>query len=395
MNKERELLENIVVSDEQVEKINDRDNNDNSDRNELENDFIEINQKSNNDIYPAEVRIEKMQYSISHINTLLNKRKDLILNPEFQRNNVWDDTQKSELIESILMGIPIPVIYLFENQMGQKQVVDGKQRITAVTEFLNNKFKLKGLTILSDLNTSYFNNLTPKHQGIFEDFQLFCYVIQPPTPERIKYDIFDRVNRGGTSLNKQEMRNALYGGYCVEILNKICESKQFLNATGKSLRTKRMKDQYAALRVWAFLMLRADALKSGGEKLKYKGDIDTFLANFMCFVNENPNDSQISKFKNELLIALAKSHEILGVDGFRFSGGAVRRPISMPLMEALTYYFYLLDDITNIEEIKTQINMIKDQFDNSNYFSGNIDSTTSIDYRFGEIEKLFKINNND
>lgn len=362
---------------------------------EIENDNIEISEISNDAVYPAEVRIEKMQYSISHINTLLNKRKDLILNPKFQRNNVWSDKQKSELIESILMGIPIPVIYLFENQMGKRQVVDGKQRITAVTQFINNEFELKNLVILSDLNGCSFDELSPKHQGVFEDFQLFCYVIQPPTPERIKYDIFDRVNRGGTSLNKQEMRNALYGGRCVSILDDICKSEHFLNATGSSLRSARMKDQYAALRVWALLLLKIGCLKNEGEKLKYKGDIDVFLANFMCYVNECADDTLILEYKNMLLSALDRCHKVLGYGGFRFSGKAVRRPINMPLMEALVYYFYRKDDISDIHNIKKQIEIIKNQFDESKYFSGNIDSTTSIDYRFGEIDKLLNLHSND
>lgn len=392
MKIKKEVLDIIGFSKEQIDELkkNDGQISITIEEEELESDNIEISQISDNDTYPAEVRIEKMQYSISHIYNLLFKRKELILSPEFQRNNVWKPKQKSELVESILMGIPIPIIYLFENQMGEKQVVDGKQRITALTEFLEGSFKLKDLTILTELNGKDIGQLTLKQQGVFEDYQLFFYVIQPPTPERIKYDIFDRVNRGGTSINKQEMRNALYGGKCVELLKTICQSTEFINATGGALKPDRMKDQYTALRVLAFLMLKTGAFDNINEDLKYRGDIDDFLARFMIFINKTASDDFIDKYYKLLLASLNNSYMVLGKDGFRFIGGEVRRPINMPLMEALVYFFSKGDSIMTVDtdNIWMAVEALKETFDGSKYFSGNVDSTTSIDYRFGEVDKI-------
>jgi hypothetical protein len=79
-------------------------------------------------------------------------------------------------------------------------------------------------------------------------------MIQPPTPERVKYDIFDRVNRGGTRLNNQEMRNALYGGKVTKLLKELSESDAFLKATERGVSSTRMKDQYIILRTLAFLL---------------------------------------------------------------------------------------------------------------------------------------------
>lgn len=105
---------------------------------------LNIDQDDSLNIYPnAEVRIVRAQYSILHVKRLCEERKELIIDPDFQRNSVWNPKQKMELIESILMGIPIPVIYLFEMKDGTKQVVDGRQRITAILDFLNNKFALR------------------------------------------------------------------------------------------------------------------------------------------------------------------------------------------------------------------------------------------------------------
>ena len=283
-------------------------------------------------IYPnAEVRIEKAQYSILHLQTLCQKRKELIIDPDFQRHDVWDVKQKSELIESILMGIPIPLMYLFEDKNGKKQVVDGRQRISAILNFLDDKFKLRNLRILDQLNKHSFSDLEPKLRGVFEDYQLFFYIIQPPTPERVKYDIFDRVNRGGTSLNKQEMRNALYRGRCTDMLGRLCGSPEFLMATGRSINKERMKDQYVVLRAIAFLMLRRGEFREN-QSLQYKGDIDDYLARFMIYINDNASDDLIAKYEELFCHAMSVSYDLLGENGFRFSGNVIRRPINMPLL---------------------------------------------------------------
>ena len=85
------------------------------------------------DVYPdATVKISRDQYSIFEIRRMLKDTKELIIDPEFQRNYVWKIEQERELIESVLMGVPIPIIYVFEDEVGKKQVVDGRQRIHAI-----------------------------------------------------------------------------------------------------------------------------------------------------------------------------------------------------------------------------------------------------------------------
>lgn len=400
MEKEINKINNQELASEHcfdAETLNNQNNEqlgDTASDTDLESANLDINSNDDSNefiTYPTEVRIEKAQYSIYHLHTLLTKRNELVLDPAFQRHNVWAPKQKSELIESILMGIPIPLMYLFEDQYGRKQVVDGKQRITAILDFLDNKYKLTGLKVLSYNNGKFFKELDLKMQGVFEDYQLLCYVIQPPTPERVKYDIFDRVNRGGTSLNKQEMRNALYGGKCTALLDEIAKSNEFINATGGSIKDTRMKDHYAILRMLAFLMLGNGVLaqESG---IEYKGDIDDFLAKFMRYINSKADDGVIFNSINLLLKSLSISYEILGKDGFRFNGGSVRRPINMPLMEAIVYFFSQNIDVSNKDKVIETIETLKTKFDHSNYFKGNVDSTTSIDFRFGEVVNAIKMN---
>lgn len=362
---------------------------------DIEGGNIDINDNNSqgndvNIVYPAaEVRIEKAQFSILHLQTLCKKRKELIIDPEFQRNKVWDNKQASELIESILMGIPIPLMYLFEDKTGKKQVVDGRQRITAILDFLENKFKLSNLKILSSLNDCKFTDLELKLQGVFEDYQLLFYIIQPPTPERIKYDIFDRVNRGGTTLNKQEMRNALYRGKATKLIDEISESSQFSLATNDGISPKRMKDRYVVLRSMAFLMLRKGVFNDIRE-MEYRSDIDDFLARFMTYINNDASDELIHEYKELFLKAMVDSFTMIGGDGFRFTGTDIRRPINMPLFEVLTYFFTFDYSSGISEKISLSISELKEEFDKSGLFRSNVDSSTSVDYRFERVDLLIK-----
>ena len=355
------------------------DNNDS-----CQNDFAD-------DIYPiAEVKIEKAQFSISEIQKHVTERKTLIIEPDFQRNKVWNPKQKCELVESILMGIPIPIMYLFEQKDGKRQVVDGRQRITTIIEFLNNDFPLKNLKILrgSNFNNCYFKDLDPKYQIRFEDYQLFFYIIQPPTAERIKYDIFDRVNRGGTSLNNQEMRNALYQGKATLLLKELSESSQFLAATNHGIKSKRMKDRYVILRLISFFMLRNNWFKT--DYISYKSDLDDFLAKCMIYINENMPDNEINNLKDIFVCAMENIHNIIGNDAFRFNPKAnesqQRRPINMLLFEALGYMFMTAEE--NHEDL-SHLNFynIKNEFDSSMLFNGKKDTETRIKERYDFILK--------
>ena len=115
-----------------------------------------------NEIYPTEVRVNRAQFSCSHVKILVEKHHELEISPEFQRNNVWKSSQMSELVESILMGIPIPVIYLFEDRNGNKQIVDGKQRITTIIDFQDDKFTLNGLHVMPSFNEKMLYITTKK-----------------------------------------------------------------------------------------------------------------------------------------------------------------------------------------------------------------------------------------
>lgn len=340
---------------------------------------------SSTDVYPdVTVKISRDQYSAFEIKRMAEETKELMIAPPFQRKLVWNSEQKRELIESILMGIPLPVIYVFEDENGYKQVVDGRQRISTIISFMNNEFKLEKLKMLPSFNGKRFKDIKPLYRSKIERYQIPVYVIEPPTPERVKYDIFDRVNRGGTQLNNQEMRNALYSGESTKLLEQLSESNIFKQATNNGIKPKRMKDQYVILRFLAFYLL-----KTGKLQLHYKSNIDDLLAETMKQINKMQPE-KITILKDVFIKAMQSSNKIMGPDAFRFSQKKInRRPVNMALFEALTFFFTQVDiDEIPAKLIQKKIEKLKIEFDDSGYFSSRVDSTTSVDYRFDAVSKL-------
>lgn len=211
-----------------------------------------------------------------------------ILNPDFQRDFVWDEAKQSKLIESLLMRIPLPVFYLAENDDGRVIVVDGLQRLSTLQRFLNNDLVLRSLGTDSGepneyresqrLNGRCFKELPAKLQNRIEDTQLILYLIDAKVPERARLDIFDRVN-SGVPLSRQQMRNSLYVGLSTRWLKEQAQSEDFLRATGGSLNSDTMRDREAINRFCAFLLFGVKGYRQN------RSDMDTFLAHALKKIN--------------------------------------------------------------------------------------------------------------
>jgi len=202
------------------------------------------------------IRTDHIQYSISKVKAMQGEINKLIVNTDRKIGKPWDIKKKCDFIETILTGVPIPAIYLFEDKKGRWTVVDGRHRIAAITEFLDNEFALQNLRILNQFNGKRFAELNPKTQGIFEDFKLQFYIIQPPTLESIKYIIFERINSEIPRLRTQEIREALYPGKATELLHKLSISREFKLATNNEIGTKYLRDRYVILRSLSFYVHR-------------------------------------------------------------------------------------------------------------------------------------------
>ncbi|MCC7317676.1 MAG: DUF262 domain-containing protein [Bacteroidales bacterium] len=213
---------------------------------------------------PDSIKVQTKPFNLSLISEMIDKSY-IDLSPDFQRNFVWNPFQKSRLIESVLLRIPLPMFYFAEDEDGNISVVDGLQRLTTIKEFMDNKFPLKGLEYLSkSCEGKYFtsenkdgspNNLPalePKYLKWFSMTQLTVNVIDPSSPAKVKYDIFRRINTGGKPLNNQEIRNCLASKNLRAVLKQMTNLDEFKQATDWSIKSTRMEDQEVALRFICF-----------------------------------------------------------------------------------------------------------------------------------------------
>jgi Protein of unknown function DUF262 len=184
----------------------------------------------------GEIRIvtEAARYSLAGILTMLRetmKAEDggepeprYQLDPEYQRRHRWTDERKSRLIESFLMNVPVPPVFLYERDLARYEVMDGRQRLTAIKEFYGDEFELKGLQYWSELNGRRYSNLPGKvRDGIDRRYISSIILLQETasSPEQaafLKKMVFERLNSGGVALSSQETRNAVYDGP----LNRLC-----------------------------------------------------------------------------------------------------------------------------------------------------------------------------
>lgn len=355
-------------------------------------DELEINSQDEN-IYPmTEISVEKGFYTVFELKRKYDaKDKRIILDSEFQRDNVWGKDQKSELIESVLMGLPLPIFYFNQDKYGKLIVIDGRQRLTALFEFMNDEFPLTKLKIFPKESKKKFSDLSPVFQGRIEDYQIQAHLILPPTPDRIKFDIFDRVNRGGTKLNKQEIRNALYQGNSTKMINNIVKSDEFKLATGDAFKNeKRMKDKYLISRFVSLYLLKNELLKDENDNLyKYKGDIDELQGNSMDYLNRL-SDKNVESFQEMIKANLSKSYYYLGKDAFRLKKSGKKSPINMNLFEMIMYCMLFIP--SDMENIKSDLIYDVENLINSTEFLDNIgnhrDSEIKLYERIKFAEKI-------
>ena len=228
-----------------------------------------------------------------------------VMDPDFQRDFIWQREKQSKLIESVLMRIPLPVFYLAEDEDGRTIVVDGLQRLSTFVSFLENKLRLR-LPGQQDLDKKLFRELSPKLQNRVEDCNLVLYIVDAKVPERARLDIFERVN-GGVPLTRQQMRNCLYNGAATRFLQAEAESDAFTDATGKSLKTQTMRDREFVNRYCAFRLLPLE---------EYKGDMDAWLASALTRMNSMDANS-LELLAGEFRTSLRNNCSVFGSQAFR------------------------------------------------------------------------------
>lgn len=276
------------------------------------------------------------------------KNKTIVLNPDFQRNQVWDIQRKSLLVESMMLRIPLPMFYVSEDKNGIWEVVDGLQRLTTIRDFILGQdydgkgFKLKGLEFWGDLfdGKDYFGIETksrmPTIINNIMEAELSFTIINPDTPEKVKRNIFKRINTGGMRLSTQEIRHALYQGNSTILLKKIVDSSNYKKLMGNTVKDNRMAGRELVLRYLAF------HLRGWRD---YKGDMDAYLSDTMIHINgdstlEIPKIKSTDKIITDFNLALSRANSIFGEHAFRRSRGRQRKtPVNKSLFDVWMYCF--------------------------------------------------------
>lgn len=340
----------------------------------------EEDEKITDPFNPEDISIETR---ITPMETILRRIKQgtLILNPDFQRKEVWTDVRKSQLIESILLEIPIPMFYVSSEEDGNWTVVDGLQRISAFRDFvLGTKFMtsknvkeegegmtLTGLEFLKELEGKQMKDLPTKLYNRILEAEFSVTVINPGTPEEVKRNIFKRINTGGMPLSPQEIRNALYGGAVSELLHEMAEKSVFKKATGNSVKDLRMEDKELLLRFLSFVIRPPHTYKKNQS-------IDTWLSDTMIIYNSFPSlknrdlirrekEGMVSvsdvrvlskdKIMDSFLIAMKRARKMFGDHAFRKSYGNMRRrPINKCLFET---WGVLLGNMSDVDFSKLSV----------------------------------------
>lgn len=199
------------------------------------------------------IRVDQQMLSVKYMLELMEQNL-IELNPGYQRRRVWkDNKKKSLLIESLMLRIPIPAFYFYENEDGKYQVIDGQQRLTTIKEFVNGEFRLSGLEYLGkDYNKKKFKDLDTKYVQRIYRTQIAVNILDARSPKNVIYDIFRRVNTGGVNLNPQEMRNAICKQEVRDFLKKSIRNENYLLATRGRVKDDRMDAQELVLRFYAF-----------------------------------------------------------------------------------------------------------------------------------------------
>lgn len=179
--------------------------------------------------YAAQMRQihpQKIELPISALRVMVDEQ--IKLNPDFQRRDRWDVKMQSRFVESIIMNVPVPPVFLGEDSYGRYVVLDGRQRLTAIYEFLTNRYPLAKLEVWKELSGMRFTDLEDKGLAptLKRRFIPAVLLLRESSPE-VKYDVFDRLNTGGVALNSMEIRNAVFQGKFNRLVHQLSDDHTF------------------------------------------------------------------------------------------------------------------------------------------------------------------------
>lgn len=305
---------------------------------------------------PSKLDIKTVNPTIDLIASRI-RYQDIKLDPDFQRNDrIWKESDKSALIESILLKIPIPVFYMSADENDTWLVVDGLQRLTTIYDYMNDKFRLNGLKILSDYNGLAFSEFPRNLSRRIRETEFVVHVIQAGSPQKATTEIFHRINTRGEKLSAQEIRSSLNVGTSTALLRKLAESSEFISATNNNVRPNRMADMEFVLRFCAFY-LQKDIYSTN------IGQLNTFLSDTMKLLNKESESSDLFhhielNFKRAMIAA----RRLFGPYAFRKRVDSnINNHINKALFETWSVILAKLDD-DELNKLAEKKGLLQEEF---------------------------------
>lgn len=262
------------------------------------------------------VLIQQYDYAVRTLIDMVLE-EDLLLNPDYQRQYRWDDLKASRFIESILLNIPVPVIYLAEEKDGTFSVIDGQQRLTSLLRFIKpnvgEEFRVDGLKVRADINGLAFDELERGDKSAITKRPIRCIVVLNESDQALKFEVFERLNTGSSKLTDQEVRNCIYHGNFNDLIKKLAINEHFLELI--SLPEKNRNNMKAEE-----LVLRFFAYRDLDDGTDYPGGYTEYLNNYMEY-NRSLPASRIEELGNLFNDTVEMVYSTLG------ARVAFRRPI--------------------------------------------------------------------
>jgi hypothetical protein len=272
-----------------------------------------------------------LDYNLSTLSDLITN-KQIDLSPRYQRRDRWKPPRQSMLIESFLMNVPIPPIFLNEDNYGTYSVIDGKQRLTAIHQFMRGRLKLQGLKVFQELNGKTIDDLSANFRNVIATrSNLRATIILRQSDNDVKFEVFRRLNTGGVRLNAQEIRNSTWPGPLNDLLLDLSETPIFQSLVGivkpeSSTLYKEMRDVELVLRFMTF--------RTSWQT--FKGGMSRKMDEFMA-ENQRPGKPQLDAMRSDFVNALNVVHTAFDQNAFRRftpETGLWRKPILAALFDA-------------------------------------------------------------
>jgi hypothetical protein len=337
---------------------------------------------------PNDIEIETPPYTIGYLIDRMEHR-EINMNTDFQRKgNLWTEEKQSRLIESILLGLPLPAFY-FDTANKEWDIIDGLQRCCSIENFCVKKtLRLKGLEFLAEkdgkqyLEGLGFDDLDRELQRGIITRPITVNLIKK-APRSIRFILFKRLNTGGLELTPQEIRNAVYQGYAADTIKSMAKLPEFIRATSGKILTSRMQDRDFVSRFVAFYLI---------DYSKYQPGLDDFINRSMDLLEKEDAKDIENKFKK----ALNLSYEIFEEDAFRKRTdlNERQRPINKAYFEVITVLFAKLSD-QNERELLNHKRLFKENLMTlmandrySNSLSRGTGTKDSVNIRFSWFQQI-------